>query len=101
MGNPDYEQLTALDPDIVSVYTGSYRRRILSKLEELGINYAVDNEYMEPTALARMEWLKFILTFFNEDKAAADYVSEIKADIEKIIAKHPKQRPENPNGIHL
>jgi iron complex transport system substrate-binding protein len=88
MGNPDYEQLTALDPDIVFVYTGSYPQTdIIAKLEELGINYAVNNEYMELTALARIEWLKFTLTFFNEDKAAADYVSEIKADIEETIAK--------------
>ena len=88
MGNPDYEQLTALDPDIVFVYTGSYPQTdIITKLEELGINYAVNNEYMELTALARMEWLKFTLTFFNEDKAAADYVAAIKADIEETITK--------------
>ena len=42
---------------------------------------------MELTALARMEWLKFTLTFFNEDKAAADYVAAIKADIEETITK--------------
>ncbi|MBQ7718950.1 MAG: ABC transporter substrate-binding protein [Clostridia bacterium] len=90
MGDPDYEQLTALNPDLVFVYTGPYPQTgVIEKLTELGISYAVDNEYIETTALARMEWLKFVLTFFEKDQAAADYVDRVKksfAETEKIIA---------------
>lgn len=71
MGEPDYEKIQALNPDIVFIYTGEYgQQAIAEKLDELGINYAVDNEYLEKGYPARMEWMRFILTFFNADDAA-------------------------------
>lgn len=68
MGEPDYEKIQELAPDIVFVYTGEYGQfNQIAKFEELGINYAVDNEYLESNYLARMEWMRFVLTFFNAD----------------------------------
>lgn len=67
--NPDYEVIQSLNTDVVFVYTGtSPQTDVITKLDELGINYAVDNEYMEENYLARMEWMRFILTFYNEDE---------------------------------
>ena len=82
MGDPDYELLQELDPDLVFVYTGSYPQKgVIDKLNELGINYAVDNEYMETDYLARMEWTRFILTFYNEDIAAETIMDNVDANM--------------------
>ena len=82
MGEPDYELIQSLNPDIVFVYTGSSpQTNQIAKFEELGINYAVDNEYMETNYMARMEWMRFILTFFNADEE----VSKVMNDAQKVI----------------
>ena len=74
---PDFEAIQALDPDIVFVYTGtSAQTNIIEKLDELDIPYAVDNEYMEDDFRGRMEWTKFLGSFFNKDQEAVDYVNE-------------------------
>lgn len=92
MGEPDYEKIQSLNPDIVFVYTGSSPQTAqIAKFEELGINYAVDNEYMEKSYLARMEWMRFILTFYNADsevdKAMTKAQENIDAAKEKIAGK--------------
>lgn len=81
-GEPDYEKIAALEPDIVFVYSGEYGQQAqMQKLDELGINYAVDNEYLESNYLARMEWMRFILTFFDADEA----VEEVMANAQKTV----------------
>lgn len=85
MGEPDYEKIQALNPDVVFVYTGEYgQQATIAKLDELGINYAVDNEYTESSYLARMEWMRFLLTFFNADDAAEKVMSKVQNDIDAI-----------------
>lgn len=81
-GEPDYEKIAALEPDIVFVYSGEYGQQAqMQKFDELGINYAVDNEYLESNYLARMEWMRFILTFFNADEA----VEEVMSNAQKTV----------------
>lgn len=81
-GEPDYEKIAELSPDIVFVYSGEYGQQSqMAKLDELGINYAVDNEYLESDYMARMEWMRFILTFFNADEA----VDEVMTNAQKTI----------------
>ena len=85
MGDPDYELLQSLDPDIVFVYTGEYgQSSIIEKLNELGINYAVDNEYLEGNYMARMEWNRFLLTFFNADDAVDAQMQEAQKTIDTV-----------------
>jgi iron complex transport system substrate-binding protein len=87
-GEPDYEQIQALNPDVVFLYTGEYGQNdAAAKLSELGINYAVDNEYLESDCLSRMEWMKFVLTFFNADEAAADYMNNAQKTFNDIKSK--------------
>lgn len=88
-GDPDYEKLQALEPDVVFVYTGDFgQQSVIAKLEELGIPYAVDNDYLESDYLSRMEWIRFVLTFYNADdradeamKNAAGRIAEAKERI--------------------
>ncbi len=87
MGEPDYELLQSLNPDIVFVYTGEYgQSTIIAKLEELGINYAVDNEYMEENYMARMEWARFLLTFFNADEAVDAQMTAAQKTVDDVKA---------------
>ena len=82
MGEPDYELIQSLNPDIVFLYTGSNpQTNQIAKFEESGINYAVDNEYMESNYLARMESMRFILTFFNAD----EQVNEVMNNAQKVV----------------
>lgn len=82
---PDFEAIQALNPDIVFVYTGTNAQTtIIEKLEELGIPYAVDNEYMEADYLGRMEWTKFLGSFFNKDEEAVAYVKTQEEAIAKM-----------------
>lgn len=84
MGDPDYEQIQMLQPDVVFVYTGDYGQQgIIEKLNELGIQYAVDNEFLETDYLARMEWMRFILAFYNKEAEADAYMTQAE---EKITA---------------
>ena len=85
MGDPDYELLQSLNPDIVFVYTGEWGQgNIIEKLNELGINYAVDNEYLEGNYMARMEWARFLLTFFDADEAVDAQMKEAQAVIDTV-----------------
>ena len=87
MGDPDYELLQSLNPDIVFVYTGEWGQgAIIEKLNELGINYAVDNEYMEGNYMARMEWNRFLLTFFDADEAVDAQMQEAQKTIDEVKA---------------
>lgn len=86
-GEPDYEKIAALEPDIVFVYNGEYGQQAqMQKFDELGINYAVDNEYLESNYLARMEWMRFILTFFNADEAVEEVMSNAQKTVDEAKA---------------
>lgn len=88
MNDPDYEQIQMLNPDVVFVYTGDYgQQNIISKLDELGINYAVDNEFLETDYLARMEWMKFILSFYDAEDEANTYMTNAEQTFSDIKTK--------------
>lgn len=88
MGQPDYEQIQALNPDVVFLYTGEYGQQdAIAKLDELGINYAVDNDYLEKNYLARMEWMKFVLSFYNAEDDAMNYMLNTKKTVDDIKGK--------------
>ncbi|UWP58503.1 ABC transporter substrate-binding protein [Ruminococcus gauvreauii] len=88
MGEPDYELIQSMDPELVFVYTGSNPQTgVIEKFEELGIPYAVDNEYMETTYMGRLDWLRFIAAFYNEDTTGEAVIQEAAASIERMKEK--------------
>jgi iron complex transport system substrate-binding protein len=82
--NPSMEELLALKPDLVIIYTfpGS---DIPARLDEQVIPYAVDNEYLETTALGRFEWIKFIATFFDMDREAYEIFGNVERDVNEVV----------------
>lgn len=51
----------------------------LSTLREAGVPVVANHEWLEPTALARAEWLKYMALFLNEEKAGQRIYAEMKA----------------------
>ena len=82
--NPSIEDILALKPDLVIIYTfpGS---DIPAKLDEYRIPYAVDNEYLENTVLGRFEWIKFIATFFEMDREAYEIYSGVEREVGRVV----------------
>jgi iron complex transport system substrate-binding protein len=82
--NPSIEDIIALKPDLVIIYTfpGS---DIPAKLDEHRIPYAVDNEYLENTVLGRFEWIKFIGTFFEMDREAYEIYSGVEREVGRVV----------------
>jgi len=76
LGNsPSYDQIVALEPDLVVLVGGAgLWEQHAKKLDEVGINYVVNSEWLEDDPLGRFEWIKFFSLFTNdEDKASAIY----------------------------
>lgn len=59
--------------------TGGSLSSELSVIRQAGIPVVANNEWLEPTALARAEWLKYIALFLNEERAGQRLYSEVKA----------------------
>ena len=51
----------------------------LGVIRQAGIPVAATHEWLEPTALARAEWLKYIAVFLNEERAGQRLYGEMKA----------------------
>lgn len=91
MGEPDYEKVQALNPQIVFAYTGAYgQQKMINKLSELGIKYAIDNEYLEEHPLGRMEWIKFLGAFYNKEAEATAYFNNAVKAVNALNTKIPK-----------
>jgi len=85
--DPDYELLMLSNPDLAFVYTGSSpQTELITMLEELGIPFAVNNEYMEPTYQGRMEWMLFFAPFFGIDEQVVNYVDNQFEMLEEMYA---------------
>ncbi|UNC93066.1 ABC transporter substrate-binding protein [Candidatus Contubernalis alkaliaceticus] len=90
MGEPDYELVQALNPELAMVYTGSSGQySLIEKFKELDIPYVVINDYTEDEPMARMEWMKFLSAFFNKEEEANNYFAEIEEALESIKEKIP------------
>ncbi len=86
---PDYEKISSLKPEIVFVYSGpAGQQAMMEKLDELKINYAVDNEYLEESPFGRVEWMKFLAAFYDKEEEAEKYfnkaIETVKKETEKI-----------------
>ncbi len=85
MGDPDYEAVRALNPDLVILSTGYPGAvDIFNKVKAMGINTVVCNDFLENDYLARLEWIKFIAAFYGKDAVADTYFNTVKSNIEAI-----------------
>jgi iron complex transport system substrate-binding protein len=59
----------------------------LSVIRQARIPVVANHEWLEPTALARGEWLKYMALFLNEERAAQRLYGEMKARYRDLSAK--------------
>jgi iron complex transport system substrate-binding protein len=59
----------------------------LSVIRQAGIPVAANHDWLEPTALARGEWLKYVAIFLNEERAAQRQYADVKARYRALSAR--------------
>ena len=67
--------------------TGGSTSAELSVIRRAGIPVVANHEWLEPTALARAEWLKYMALFLNEERAAQRLYREMKARYRDLSAR--------------
>jgi iron complex transport system substrate-binding protein len=89
MGEPDYEKVVALEPDVVFAYTqsGSDSEKMYAKFQELGLTTFVENSWLEQDPLGRMELIKLMGAFVGKDAEATAYFDEAEGRAESIVQK--------------
>lgn len=88
MGEPNYEEVVSLKPDVVFTYTGySKALQSFNKLRELDIPVAVDNEWMENHPLGRLEWVKFLAAFYNKEGEANTFFDRVEGKTKDIFTR--------------
>ncbi|MBW9224088.1 ABC transporter substrate-binding protein [Methanothermococcus sp. SCGC AD-155-E23] len=76
--NPNWDLIINISPQVIFVYPGYSGDIIIEKCKELGITYVANAEYLEPTYLARCEWVKMFAAFYNKEDAAKRYFSRVE-----------------------
>jgi iron complex transport system substrate-binding protein len=84
--NPDYDQLVALNPDLVVLVggTGLWEKHA-KKLDELGIPYVVSSEWLEDDPLGRFEWIKFFGVLTGTESIADTVFEETIESTESLF----------------
>ena len=67
--------------------TGGNPSAALAVIRTAGIPVVTNSEWLEPTALARAEWLKYMALYLNEERAAQRIYGEMKARYASLRAR--------------
>lgn len=79
--NTNTELIVSISPEIVMTTTTGvpdYDKHI-KELSDLGLKPVINIEYKEPDPLGRAEWVKYISLFFNKEKEANAYFSNVSS----------------------
>jgi iron complex transport system substrate-binding protein len=66
----------------------------LSVIRQAGIPVVANHEWLEPTALARAEWLKYMALFLNEERAGQRRYADVKRRYVGLRARATSVAPE-------
>lgn len=81
----DTELVVSQRPSLLM--TGSSVSAELNVIRQAGIPVVGNHEWLEPTALARGEWVKYMALFLNEERGAQRRYSEVKGRYQALRAK--------------
>lgn len=76
--SPNWDKIVNISPQVIFVYPGYSGDAIIEKCNELNITYVANAEYLEPTYLARCEWVKMFAAFYNKEDAAKKYFTRVE-----------------------
>ncbi len=94
--NPNYDEIVALDPDIVILTggTGLWEDKG-KKLDELGIPFVVVSEWMEDDPLGKFEWIKvFSIITGTEDSAVVLFDSIVEKTVAVFEKVSKSEKPQ-------
>lgn len=82
------ERMAALEPDVVMSYYGNVSLSTsMNPYVALGIHEVSMAEHLEPTPLAKAEWIKFFAMFFNREAAAEQQFAAAEAAYRDLAAR--------------
>jgi len=87
LGDPfriNVERCLVLRPDMMLMNSYNQQDEHLSRINESGIPVVYDNEWMEPTLLARAEWIRFVACFFNQEAEANRLFQAVESNYEQL-----------------
>jgi iron complex transport system substrate-binding protein len=87
----DVERVVTARPSLVMA--GGVSGSTLSVIRNAGVPVAANTDWLEPTALARAEWLKYMALFLNEERKAAALYGAMKARY-RSLSQRASTRPE-------
>ena len=89
------EVLLELNPDIVVGFGVDGVNKTFETIKKAGIPVIYNGDWVESSALAKAEWIKFFGVLFNKEKEADSIFNRIEHDYlaAKKIAKQAKQQP--------
>ncbi|WP_299367540.1 ABC transporter substrate-binding protein [Winogradskyella sp.] len=89
------EVLIALNPDVVIGFGVDGANKTFETIKKAGIPIIYNGDWVESSALAKAEWIKFFGVLFNKEKEADAIFNQIEKDYlaAKAIAKQAKTRP--------
>jgi len=83
--NLNYETLVSLKPDLVMMYgVESEMAGFIKKINELGIPVVMNGEYLEKDPLAKLEWVRFVASFFDKEELAQSRFDSVVVQYEKL-----------------
>ena len=71
----DIETILSLNPDFVFISPEQVPQT--NRLKTLGIKTIIVSEYLENHPLGKLEWIKFISTFYHKEQTASHYLDSI------------------------
>ncbi len=83
----DAERIFEIEPSAVMASGELGVSSKFQRLAEAGIPVLFNNEWMEPSPLARAEWLKFFAAFYNKEEAADSLFSALSLRYEGLLAR--------------
>jgi iron complex transport system substrate-binding protein len=89
----EFAPVSVVDAELVAsqrpglFMTGGSPSAALAVIRAAGIPVVANSEWLEPTALARAEWLKYMALYLNEERAAQRIYGEVKARYASLRAR--------------
>ncbi|WP_111683949.1 ABC transporter substrate-binding protein [Winogradskyella tangerina] len=89
------EVLLELNPDVVIGFGVDGVNKTFETIKKAGIPVIYNGDWVESSALAKAEWIKFFGVLFNKEKEADSIFNQIEKDYQlaKEIAKKAKSKP--------
>lgn len=100
-GQPDYEKLLAVSPDVVFLSTASLDRAAsIERARGIGIAAVPSMSWVEPTVLGQAEWLQLVAVFLNEEAKANAILADLKHRYTRL-SDRARAQPEAPTLVWL